>query len=343
MGRRVVFGVLMIAGALGCGLDESGLEPPDAALPDVQTKDSPTTNDVTTNDVTTSDVILDAPPDVPPPPVDAGICATDANLCQAPDVPSGWSPVAYVENPTSACPTTDWSTQDDYVTNVTMGTAACTCNCTTTADPSCTTGTISTFYSNGSGCGSTGLSLQFTNGGCVNLNGNLANYYSSTALAPSGSGSCTVASSSSGSLSTTPARLCLPTTSCQSAACGGAAPTGYAACIVADGDQACPNGSSFSVKHAVAKSASATCTSCGSSCSVTGTCTNPQVHFFSAQNCNTALVTLPSDTTCNATNHGNQNVQSANYTATGNFTCSTTATSTAQITPTTPRTVCCKP
>ncbi len=339
MGLRVRFGVLVMLAGVGCGLDESGLEPGDAATsPDV-----PSAKDVTTNDVTIDAPIVDAPPDVPLPPVEAGVCDTDGNLCQPPDVPNGWTPVAYVENPTAACPSTSWTTQDDYVTSPTNGTAACSCTCNKTADPSCTTGTIATFFSGNNTCGNQGASLSFTNGACQNINGNLATYYSSTALGPTGSGSCNVQTATTGTLASTPARLCAPTPECASVACGGKAPSGYAACIVADGDQLCPSGSSFTVKHAIAKSVAPSCATCGSTCSVTGTCDTPQVHFFSQANCNSPLVTLPSDTTCNATNHNNQNAQSTSYTATPNFQCSTTATSSLSIVPTTPRTVCCRP
>ena len=150
---------------------------------------------------------------------------------------------------------------------------------------------------------------------------------------------------SSGSLQTTPARLCIPDSTCQSAACGGLAPTGFAACIVADGDQNCPPGSSFTQKHSIAKSASPTCAStCGTGCTFDGSCTTPQLHTFTNGGCGTALVTLASDGTCVATGHGGSNVQSASYSATASFTGCTASGSTAvQIDLTTQRTVCCRP
>ncbi len=61
------------------------------------------------------------------------------------------------------------------------GTATCACNCSETASPDCTTGKVSTSYSGGNAsCGAAGLALDFTNGGCVTLNGALDNYYAST-------------------------------------------------------------------------------------------------------------------------------------------------------------------
>ena len=147
-------------------MDESGIVPGqdggpgfDAPIDTNPPIDSPPPTDGPGLDVI-SDVISDVTGDVQDvvhPPVDAGVCATDANTCVGPDVPLGWSPVAYVENPTGNCPT-DWDTADDYVTKVGNGNAKCGCSCSIATNPSCTTGTTSTKYSNNSGCGSTGSS-----------------------------------------------------------------------------------------------------------------------------------------------------------------------------------------
>jgi hypothetical protein len=283
----------------------------------------------------------DALPDVPAPPVEAGICDEDADYCQPPNVPTGWSPVAYAENPATNCPTTDWPTQNDWVANVQNGNAACGCGCAKTGDPNCTTGKIDTFLSQQQGCANQGTSLAFIDGGCTAVGGNLGNYYASSAIAPSGAGSCTAQAAATGSLATTPARTCAPDSTCTSATCAGVVPSGWQACIIADGDQPCPANSVFAQKHAIAKSATFDCAqTCA--CTVTGTCDAPKVNFYSQAMCGGLLVTLPSDTTCNATSNNGQFVATASYTATPNFKCNANGTSAVQHQPVTPTTVCCR-
>jgi hypothetical protein len=341
MGQRTGMVLLVAFGALaGCALDEGGLlvaGGPDAGpLPDV------TQPDATPPDGSPPDAPqVDAPPDAPP--VEAGVCDDDGGACQSPDVPLGWTPVAYAESLQTSCPS-GWAAPDDNVTGVANGTAACTCDCTIAADPSCTTGTTQTYASNSYGCGTQGVSLTFNNGGCVTLYGNMENYYASTAIAPYG-GQCSITATGSGALQTTPARLCAPSTQCQSAVCGGYAPTGFTSCIVADGDQSCPSGSSFTVKHTVAASAAPSCAAtCGTSCTFTGTCDNPQVTAYSNSSCTTVIATLASDDTCVATNAGGQTARGATYSATANFSsCTASGSTSVQIDLTGQRTVCCRP
>ncbi|HEY2369464.1 MAG TPA: hypothetical protein VGH87_23865 [Polyangiaceae bacterium] len=326
---------LFVLTGVQCGLDEGGVFEGDAATNDV----------VVASDGGGSDVVQtqDALPDVPAPPVEAGICDEDADYCQAPNVPTGWSPVAYAESPATNCPTADWPTQSDWVANVQNGNAACGCGCAKTGDPNCATGKIDTFFSQSSNCTNQGTSLSFIDGGCTAVGGgNLGNYYASSTIAPSGSGSCTSQAAATGSLATTPARTCAPDSTCTSATCAGVVPSGWQACIIADGDQPCPTGSVFAQKHAIAKSVTFDCAqTC--TCNVSGTCDSPKVNFYSQGGCNNGLiVTLPSDTTCNATNNNGTSVAAASYTATPNFKCNSNGTSAVQREPTTPTTVCCR-
>lgn len=333
MGLRLGAGLLLFA-CIGCGLDEGGVgvQVDDGGAPLLDAQGS----EAALDDAAPSDAALDVAN-----PVEAGSCDDDANDCQSPEVPTGWAPAAYVENPSAACPA-PFAAQDDVVTNVGNGTASCSCTCSKIADPSCTTGTVTTSYGDSSLCNQQGSSLSFANGGCVTINGNLHGVYASSAIAPVG-GSCSVQTTSAGAIAMTNARLCMPSPSCRAAACGGYAPAGFSACIVADGDQACPSGSSFSTKHAIAATAAASCTpTCGTSCSLTATCATPQVHLFSDGSCKTSLVTLPSDGTCAATGGGGS-VGSATYSATPNVTgCATPGMTSLQIDRTTPRTVCCR-
>ncbi|HEY1958316.1 MAG TPA: hypothetical protein VGH28_22020 [Polyangiaceae bacterium] len=334
-----VAGALILLACGGCGLDESGLAPVDDGGVGVDVSvDVKAPTDGAITDGGGPDVVDSAPP------IEAGPCDDDANQCTPPEVPTGWTPVAYVENPTSAC-AAPFSKQEDDVA-YSAGSAACACACTKTSDPDCTTGQIATYYSGDSSCSSQGGSLNFTKGACASIGGfggaSIDNDYESQAIGPQG-GSCTAQTQSSGSVATTPVRLCEPDPSCMSAACNGYAPAGYSACIVTDGDQPCPTGSSFAKKISIAKSATATCADCGTGCNLTGSCQSPEVHFFTDGQCNNELVALPSDgKTCAATGHGGSTVRGATYTATPSFTCHATGTTSVQISPTTPRTVCCR-
>ena len=329
MGRALVAVAIALA-CVSCGLDENGLAPigDGGPLEDVTSKDGAIT------DGGASDVADSAPP------IEAGPCDDDGGACNPPEVPAGWTPVAYVENPTSPC-AAPFSAQTDFV-KVGNGTAACACTCLKNADPDCTTGKISTFYSDSPGCGTQGGSLTFDAGACFQINGLIHDYYESDPIAPSG-GSCTGQTTLTGALATTPVRLCAPDPSCRSAACGGYAPTGYAACIVADGDQSCPSGSSFKNKVSIASSATPSCSDCGTGCALSGSCQTPQVELYTDGQCGSLLVTLPSDgTTCAPTNNGGTVVRGAKYTATPSFNCNATGTTSLQVATASPRTVCCR-
>jgi hypothetical protein len=183
--------------------------------------------------------------------------------------------------------------------------------------------------------------VTFVDGGCVGVGGSIDNYYASTAIAPSGPGSCTVQTTQAGSLTTTPSRTCTPESQCNSATCAGTVPDGWLACIITDGDKPCP-AAPFNQKHAIVKSVTFACAPTCGPCNVTGTCDTPQIHMFSGGSCTSPLVTLPSDTTCAPTQHGNTNVATASYTATPNFKCNASGTSAVQVQPTTLKTVCCR-
>jgi hypothetical protein len=281
----------------------------------------------------------DAQPDVP----QSASCPTDAGACSAPDVPAGWAPVAFAADRKLPCPN-DYGTAVDVVADPVVGTNACSCSCTKTQDPDCQTGTS---YWSGVGSACTGFSpypLMFSGGKCRPTGGTVDDYDKATSIAPTG-GTCTVASvPNSAAITGTPARVCAANATCAPATCGGFAPAGFAACIASDGDVACPTSSPFSVKHDVAQNPAIQCSDCGSACTFEGSCTNPQMTFYSNQTCTTLIVAIPADSTCDVTGHTNAAIGGITYTATASFTgCTATGTSTGTLDKTGVRTVCCRP
>jgi hypothetical protein len=288
---------------------------------------------------TADDAQADAHADSPP----TSSCTADAGACIAPNVPAGWVPVAYANDTKSPCPS-DFGTADDVLADPIAAASACSCSCTKTQDPDCETGT-----SNWSGVGATcsGFApypLAFAGGKCRPTTGTVDDYDKATTIAPAG-GTCTVASvPDNDGISGTRARICAAGATCSAATCGGYAPAGFSACIVSDGDVACPASSAFSVKHTVATKPTVSCSDCGAACTFQGSCTNPQMSFYTSNTCTTLIVSIPADGTCDATNKLNAVIGGITYTATPSFTgCTATGTSTPTLQLNAPRTVCCRP
>jgi hypothetical protein len=281
---------------------------------------------------------FDSSADAPPQPT---ACSTDADNCKTPDVPQGWSAIAYAKGTQTPCPQ-DYGPADDGIADPVLGPKACSCSCTKTQDPDCQTGT-SAWSGVGAACNGFTYGVTFAGGACRKINGTVDDYDKAAQMPPSG-GTCAVqAVPNDGAITSDPVRLCPAGPKCQSAACGGYAPGGFAACIVTDGDAACPASSAFSVKHVVAKQAHAQCSSCGTACTFQGACSAGKVGFYSDPNCQTLIVSIPTGT-CTQTNKGNAPLAGMTYTATGTFTgCTATGTSTASLDLPSQRTVCCRP
>ncbi len=287
------------------------------------------------DDASTPDGQADAPIDSPP----SSACSTDTGAC---NVPAGWVPVAYASDTKSACPT-DFGVADDVLADPVVGASACACSCTKTQDPDCETGT-SNWSGVGSACsGFNPFPLAFSGGKCRVTSGTVDDYDKGTAIAPSG-GACTVTSvADDGAISGTRSRICAADATCSAAVCGGYAPAGFNACIVSDGDVACP-ASAFSVKHTVSAKPTVQCSDCGAACTFQGSCTNPQLSFYSNQTCGALIVSIPADGTCDATGHASAVIGGTMYTATASFTgCTASGTSTGTLQLNGPRTVCCHP
>ena len=270
-----------------------------------------------------------------------GVCATDADNCKGPDVPQGWTAVAYTKDQKSPCPA-EFGPGEDVVTDAMAGAQACSCSCNKTQDPDCETGTT-TVSGVGMACNGFGVKLNFSGGKCTPINGTVDDYDKATTIPASG-GTCNIqAVPNDSAITSQPARLCPAGPKCQSASCGGYAPPGFTSCIVSDGDVACPMGSAFSNKHLVGTGAHAACSGCGSACTFQGKCDNPKLNWYSNNNCANLIVAIPADGTCTQTNKGNAQIGALSYTATPNFTgCTATATPTASVDLQKPRTVCCR-
>ncbi len=281
----------------------------------------------------------EAQPDSPPP----SKCAADAGACVAPDVPAGWSPVASTNDTKTPCPM-DFGVADDELADPLVGANACSCSCAKTQDPDCETGT-SSWSGVGSSCsGFAPYAITFSGGKCRVIGGTADDYDKFTTIPPSG-GACNVtAVPSNGAITGTQVRLCPADAACSAAACGGYAPAGFTACIVSDGDVACPASSVFSVKHIVVNNPTVQCSDCGTGCTFQGSCTNPQLAFHSNQTCTALIVSIPADGACDATSHANAVIGGMIYTATPSFTgCTATGISTGSIDTNTMRTLCCRP
>ncbi len=285
------------------------------------------------NDASSVDAALDSA--LPP-----GVCDTDANNCKGPDVPQGWTAVAYSASG-KTCPK-EFAPGEDVVSDAMIGAQACSCSCSKTQDPDCQTGT-STISGVGMACGGFGAKVNFAGGKCTPINGTVDDYDKATTIPPMG-GTCNIQPVPNDSAITSQtARLCPASPQCQSAACGGYAPKGFTSCIVSDGDVACPASSAFSNKHLVGAAAHVACNGCGSACTFVGKCDTPKLNWYTTNNCSTLIVAIPADGTCTQTNKGNTQIGALSYTATPNFTgCTATATPTPSLDLQKPRTVCCR-
>lgn len=262
-----------------------------------------------------------------------------AGACVA-AIPQGWALVAY-ETARNACPAGYGAGHDEY-TGATAGAGACTCTCQPTG-AKCTSGTIATWWGNGGGaCGNAGQSVTVAGSSCEPLGagGTLAQYYASQA-APFAAGTCTgTPQSNPGQVTKQGVRYCgVPPTGAD-AVCAGMAPAGFAACIVSAGDVACPAGSPFLKKTLVADDETLACSAC-TTCTETGSCSNPKITLFADSSCTQKVVQLASDGSCVPTNANNQYVGAAEYSAEVQATCSASG-STPRFSPVGPHTLCCR-
>ncbi len=222
---------------------------------------------------------------------DAAIDAAQCDITQCATIPDGFVPVGLMAQ--GPCPQ-GWSSTD-VVTAPAVTDGACSCSCSVTAQPDCTTGSVARSFDDTSSasCTQPATTFQANGGTCTSVGGALYLNHAHYAVEPAApvGGTCTYTSQvDSSKVTSTPERLCAPPTTCLGALCG------QNVCVSKAGDVACP--SAFSHKTLVGGSATATCTACTAPCAVTAKCTGT-LGFFTDSACSSTPVSFTADGTCN--------------------------------------------
>ena len=262
----------------------------------------------------------------------------DVSRCA--NVPAGFHAVSLVDA-TASCP--NGFDTSDLVTAPIANDGACTCACNVTTQPDCTNGSVTRYLQTNTSttCSQQATTFQANGGACTQIqNGALYlsySHYAVNAPPPSG-GACQYdATVDPQKVSSTKARVCAPPASCQGAVCDGAS-----VCVAQTGDVACPG--DFPKKTLVGTSATADCSACGGSCSVTGDCTGT-FSVYTDPSCTQNGVDFTADGTCSP-NPATTTTAYTYYQYAGSVktaTCGGTApTSTATATLDGTTTVCCK-
>jgi hypothetical protein len=263
-------------------------------------------------------------------------CSTVDGGC-ATTLPKGWSPVLYAENRDRACPTNFASR--DVVTNP-VAPNGCTCNCTTTSNPTCTEGTVR--GGQGTSCVDNGASYGVGGSNPCRLVGLAVAAPAFAWLAPVGptKGACTSSvSKNDAALTSTPARACTPTAECAEDVCSGTAPAGFTACIVSDGDVACPSGP-FTKKTRIGTGATFTCSGC-TSCENTAKCSGGKLRYFN-DDCSNEVASVDVDGFCRGVTNGGSLYNRYRYEATVSEIACKPSAPTTKVDLTGGQTVCCR-
>lgn len=319
--RRILASAFVSAiAAAACGLDTGGTADAtgdlgDAGALDGALGDALGNGDVAANDAATFDAApLDAKTNDAP-----TACSPGTTTCFA--LPSGWNVVAYGTQ-AATCPA-PFGAQTDVQEGPTPN-GACRCDpCGVTAQPSCTSGQLSTAYGLDGlrTCLIPGATLaNGVGGGCNAAQIGIATDARIDPAAPTG-GACTSAASKHREAFTfaSSGRVCAApdpaSAGCINGVCTPVAPSApYAICIAAPGVQsACPSGP-FGVKHVVGTDVTFDCAACG--CTVTAQCSGT-VTFYTDPNCRDNGVPVVADGTCHTTPmHMGGNYGSYEYRAT---------------------------
>jgi hypothetical protein len=251
-------------------------------------------------------------------------------------VPSGWTLVVYGPG-AGDCPV-GYGVASSVVTNPLAGPGACSCGCEVTSAPSCSQGEVTGEIGlTGPPC-SEALSMP-SDGTCtMQLMEEIPAYLQVSPLPPTGGSCATEPVVDPTKVTTTPGVLCDVSAASAEAACSGAIPSGFSACIASASSASCPPGSPFQNQVTVASAETLTC-SC-SSCSLTTMCSNAQVLFY-PDGCGSqaGVVTLAADGQCNPTNSSVE-FSGLQYEATAEATCSANAVVGFEATGA--QTVCCR-
>jgi hypothetical protein len=256
-------------------------------------------------------------------------------------IPAGWS-LVILEQARDPCPAA--LTPHDLVGDPQAMAGACSCTCTITTQPSCTSGTLQGSFGNASGsaaCSTKVLALPISGSGCTQLQpGGQAPTSIAIDALPSTGGACTFSAVGNTTLvATTNVRTCDVAGPGSEGVCAGSPPAGFSACIAAAGEMACPSGSPFASRTVLAASETLVCTAC-TGCTVNGNCSSPLVTYYSDYLCNNPVATFPADGACTQPNW-NGNLAGVEYHASVQASCAATG-STATFQAASPQTVCCR-
>jgi hypothetical protein len=174
---------------------------------------------------------------------------------------------------------------------------ACTCACTMTQQPSCTTGTVNWDWGMMAPLCFGGSSPVNANGTCQMFNASLQGAQYVQPLSASG-GACTEQLAADPTkLQTTDVRTCtVPAADAASVCGGGMVPGGTAACVIAPGDVQCPPGP-FQIRTVIADSEMLVCSAC-SACGVTANCKSPELDIYSDPQCMNMTVAIAANSMC---------------------------------------------
>lgn len=320
--------VLVIAALLAaCGLDAVG----SATLESNATPDGGPPRDSETSS-------RDAAPQ------GAQSCTNTATTCTQ-SLESGWTTLAVAQSDDATCPTNyEATTLEHYGATASDGACTCGCQIDPADPPSCAKGKLSGKLGNSATTCKDDYSADVTGTGCSTLSavGSLTDYAQFDPL-PFTAGTCRASAQKDESkIVETSARACRPSPSCEETLCEGHAPTGFDACIVHDGDVACPSNSPFTKKQVSGAAVSLTCSGCDT-CQNSGTCSAATIHYYSDMACNSEVATRPANGTCAMTTaSSNANVRTLRYDVTVNATCSSTSSPVSAVTVSEPKTICCR-
>lgn len=270
--------VVLVLGLFACGLNAVGqqadpLGGDDGGPPGPGGPDGSTLADAGGNGG--DDAAVDAPPP----------CNSDA--CALPQPAGGFSLVLFGDGD-ATCPAGFDSA--NTVSTPVAGAGTCTCGACTFAGTSCANDNdMTTSYDNGNGmCGTTGATLNATNGNCNNDNGSFADNARVNGPAPT-LGTCTSAATANDAMVTTTAHtICTPRPeTCIAEIC--TPPAAMTACLIAAGDVACPV--EAPTKTLVGSNVTVSCAAqCG--CTVTSAVCGGTIRFYENNNCNGDFQTL---------------------------------------------------
>jgi hypothetical protein len=357
-GRVLVLGLLATP---GCGLDLGGLSGQADAASTADEGDGETVVETSTEGSSTIASSADGGHGAAEasPQLDAGSRAdTNANPRDAASdasegggtcasVPSGWI-LAIYDLGQDACP--PGFPPHEVSGQTTIGAGACSCTCAVTQTGSCTDGDLTVTYAPAGSNACTMLSFMATFNGpsCTALGSSLSVSGSpsnlATPLAPQGGTCADMVRTDPSQLSAVKTRYCDVPAGSMGAVCGGTVPSGFAACIVTDGETDCPLGTPFGQKYTVEDLAVTQCSPCSSACTVTTTCSNATVSAYSDMACKNLVGSVPVNGTCTPVMFFAplpSTLVAVEYAATASSTCSA-GSSTPSVRLMNPRTVCCR-